>query len=189
MKIVLASASPRRYELLNTVGLTDFLVCPALGEEIIDLSLAPHEIVMSLASQKAREVATFHRDGLVIAADTVVAIGDKVLGKPKNADDAREMLTMLSGNSHEVYTGICVIKDGREICQFEQTSVYFRKLSTREILAYIETGEPMDKAGSYGIQGRGAIFVEKIIGDYFNVMGLPLCRLGTILAKLGVDLI
>lgn len=189
MKIILASASPRRRELLETIGITDFIVCPALGDEIIDNSHSPAQIVMELSAQKAREVAEKYPADLIIAADTVVSIGGKTLGKPADEGDAKAMLERLSGNAHEVFTGVTAIKDGCEICIYEQTQVFFRDMSEREILAYIKTGEPMDKAGSYGIQGRGAVFVQKIIGDYFNVMGLPLCRLGTILSELGVNVI
>ncbi len=190
MKIVLASGSPRRRELLNAVGVTDFEVCPAKGEEKAADNLPPQEIVKCLSCAKAQEVAAnYGEDTVIIAADTIVWADGRVFGKPKNEDDAFAMLRTLSGKSHEVYTGISVICNGRTISEAECTSVRFRNLSDDEIRAYIATGEPMDKAGAYGIQGRASLMVEKIDGDYFNVVGLPLCRLGQMLKTIGVHLL
>ena len=128
-------------------------------------------------------------DDVVIAADTVVCLDDEILGKPADEADARRMLRALSGRDHRVFTGVTAARGGTVLSAFEETAVHFRPLDEREIDAYIATGEPMDKAGAYGIQGRAALFVRAIEGDYFNVVGLPLCRLGEILKKLGVDLI
>ena len=124
---------------------------------------------------------------LVIAADTMVAINNRVLGKPRNEDDAARMLAALSGKLHFVYTGVTVSKDGRTLTQHEMTSVRFRTLTQADIIRYIATGEPMDKAGAYGIQGYGSVLVEGISGDYYNVMGLPVCRLARMLVRFGVD--
>ena len=124
---------------------------------------------------------------LIIAADTVVALDGRILGKPADGPDAFAMLSALSGRRHQVYTGLTVVCGAQRLTEHEVTAVTFRSLSSAEICAYIATGEPMDKAGAYGIQGRGALFVEGIEGDYYNVMGLPVCRLGRILARLGVD--
>lgn len=190
MKIILASASPRRSELLNMLEVKDLVVCPALAEECIGDETDAAEIVKSLSAQKAREVAKkFAPSDVVIGADTVVVMDGLVLGKPKDEEDAKQMLHRLSGREHVVFTGVTVIMGDMEISEAETSSVRFRDLTAREIDAYVKTGEPMDKAGSYGIQGKGSLFVSGITGDYFNVMGLPLCRLGKILAKLGVELI
>ena len=190
MKIVLASASPRRRELLSTVGVTDFEVCPAKGEENAAEGLPPQEIVKSLSCAKAREVAAnYGADAVVIAADTIVWADGRVFGKPHDENEAFAMLSTLSGKSHEVYTGITVIYGEKIVSEAECTSVWFRSLSDDEIKAYIATGEPMDKAGAYGIQGMASLMVEKIDGDYFNVVGLPLCRLGQMLKTIGVHLL
>lgn len=191
MKIILASQSPRRRELLEQMGLTEFEILPAQGEEIADPTLAPAELVEELSRHKCMEVAAVRPDGLVIAADTVVVIDGKILGKPHSAEEAFSMLTQLSGRSHQVYTGVTVWKDNFTITQHEVTEVKFRRLTSQEINQYIKTGEPMDKAGAYGIQGLGGLFVEGIFGDYCNVVGLPVCRLGQILnsERFQVDLL
>ena len=199
MKIVLASASPRRAELLKNIGL-EFSVRPDDSEEISTPGLDPAETVKELARNKASNVAGKIRNAgvldsgevLVIGADTVVVSNGEILGKPTDETDAERTLRRLSGNRHEVYTGISVIEafSGREVCDFEATEVEFRDISDEEIAAYIRTGEPMDKAGAYGIQNLGALFVKRIEGDYFNVVGLPLCKLGMILTKeFGIRLI
>ncbi len=199
MKIVLASASPRRAELLKNIGL-EFSVRPDDSEEISTPGLDPAETVKELARNKASNVAGKIRNAgglgdeevLVIGADTVVVLSGEILGKPKDEADAERTLRRLSGNRHEVYTGVSVIDtfSGREVCDHEATVVEFRDISDEEIAAYIRTGEPMDKAGAYGIQNLGALFVKRIEGDYFNVVGLPLCKLGMILKKeFGVRLI
>ncbi len=183
--LILASQSPRRRELLEQIGLRDFLIHPARGDETAPAGLSPAELVEYLSRQKAAEVAAACPGTVVIAADTVVAAGGAVLGKPRTPGEAAEMLAALSGRTHTVYTGVTVRRDGEAVTEHEATAVRFRPLSRAEIAAYVATGEPMDKAGAYGIQGRGALLVEGIEGDYFNVVGLPLCRLALILARFG----
>lgn len=203
-QIILASQSPRRKELLEQIGL-EFEICPAKGEEIITKSI-PEEVVMELSKQKAEEVAamvstyaqqhkdiTTPSDILVIGADTVVAYDGKILGKPVDEADAKRMLTMLSGNTHSVFTGVTLVlidKSGRagELVFYEKTDVKMHEMSEAEIDRYIATGEPMDKAGSYAIQGKCAIYVEKIDGDYNNVVGLPITRIYQELKKIGIDI-
>lgn len=188
MSIILASQSPRRRELLGQMGISDFIIRPAQGAEVVDPALSPAQLVEELSRQKALEVsATAQAGDLIIAADTVVAVDGRVLGKPHSRDEAVEMLTALSGRSHTVYTGVTVRRDGEALTEHEATAVRFRPLTPAEIAAYAATGEPMDKAGSYGIQGYGALLVEGIEGDYFNVVGLPVCRLGRMLIRFGVD--
>ena len=188
MSIILASQSPRRRELLGQMGITDFIVRPAKGEEVVDPALTPAQLVEALSAQKAAEVAASAApEDLVIAADTVVAIDGKVLGKPHSTDEAAHMLALLSGRAHTVYTGVTVRRGEQLLTRHEATDVHFRPLTPAEIAAYIATGEPMDKAGSYGIQGHGALLVEGIAGDYSNVVGLPVCCLGRMLARFGVD--
>lgn len=174
-KIILASASPRRSELLRQAGI-EFDVCVSGAEETADPSLSPDELTVSIARQKAMCVAKNHPDAVVLGADTVVAIGDKILGKPADADDAKRMLALLSGKVHSVYTGVCIVSGGKRSEFYQKTDVKFYPLTQSEIDAYIATGEPMDKAGAYGIQGRGCVLVESISGDYFNVVGLPVAR-------------
>lgn len=165
-------------------------IIPAVGEERCAPGLGPEETVAALSQHKAAEVsAKCAPDDVIIAADTIVWFGNEILGKPKDHDDAVRMLSALSGNTHTVYTGVTVMRGGEASTEVEASDVRFRTLSAREIEAYIATGEPMDKAGAYGAQGLAAVFVEGIAGDFFNVMGLPLCRLGKMLAKLGVELI
>lgn len=188
MAIILASQSPRRRQLLEHMGFTDFLIRPAQGEELADPNLDPGGLVEALSRQKALEIsASADPEDLIIAADTVVAVDGQVLGKPHSTQQAHEMLSALSGREHTVYTGVTVCRGGQVLTQHEATTVRFRPLTAQEIDAYIATGEPMDKAGSYGIQGRGALLVEGISGDYFNVVGLPVCRLGRMLTQFGVD--
>ena len=189
-KIILASASPRRKELLEKLDL-EFSVCPA----DIDESLLPDEDAgmypLRTAVQKAMAVAKTTEDALVIAADTVVAVDDDILGKPRDEAEAKAMLQRLSGREHIVITGIGVVDtaSGRTLSATEQTIVYFHPLRDEEIDAYIATGECMDKAGSYGIQGKGSLLVRKIDGDYFNVMGLPLSRLYRLLLNIDADIL
>ena len=203
-QIILASQSPRRKELLEQIGL-EFEICPAKGEEIITKSI-PEEVVMELSKQKAEEIAamvssyaqehkdiTTPSDILVIGADTVVAYDGKILGKPVDEADAKRMLTMLSGNTHSVFTGVTLVlidKSGRagELVFYEKTDVKMHKMTEQEIDRYIATGEPMDKAGSYGIQGKCAIYIQKIDGDYNNVVGLPITRIYQELKKIGIDI-
>lgn len=186
MDIILASQSPRRQELLARMGLT-FTVCPADIEEVIDPGLTPPQVVMSLSRQKAEAVAASRPDALVIAADTIVVLDGKILGKPHSVGEAREMLTALSGQEHHVCTGFTLQRGEQVETGCEESQVWFRELTEEEIDSYIATGEPMDKAGAYGIQGYGALLVNGIHGDYFNVMGLPVCRLGQDLKAFGVN--
>ena len=188
--LVLASASPRRIELMHMLGFSDLVVHPAKGEEHPPAGAKPEEIVMALSRAKAREVASeMDEDKVVIAADTIVWLDGRLLGKPHSEEDAFAMLKTLSGRRHEVYTGVTVIDRDGELCEAERSIVCFRELSEEEIRNYIATGEPMDKAGAYGAQGKGALFVRAIEGDFFNVMGLPICRLGRMLAKKGVPVL
>ena len=187
MAMILASQSPRRRELLGQMGFS-FTVRPAKGEELPHPELTPAQLVEELARQKALEVsAEAEADDVVVAADTVVAIDGKVLGKPHDKVHAAQMLSAMSGREHTVYTGVAVKRGETLLVEHEATQVRFRPLTEREIDLYIQTGEPMDKAGSYGIQGYGALLVEGIRGDYFNVVGLPICRLGRMLAQVGED--
>lgn len=187
MRIILASQSPRRRELLERMGISQFDVIPAKGEERSDPNLTPDQLVEELSRQKAAEIAAGHPDALIIAADTVVAVDGAVLGKPHSREDAVDMLRRLSGREHTVYSGLTVCWQGQSVTQHEATAVRFRPLSEADIAHYVSTGEPMDKAGSYGIQGYGCTLVEGISGDYYNVVGLPVCRLSQILSGLGVD--
>lgn len=215
MRIILASASPRRRELLTQMGLT-FEVIPSKGEEIITKQ-CPSEVVMELAEQKASEIAAQFADArkiveeetesnldvreimeketkvdldvLVIGADTVVVKDGQILGKPGDEADAVRMLTLLQGSTHQVYTGVCLIhySNGQEIRHtfYEATDVEFYPMSEAEIRSYVATKEPMDKAGAYGIQGKCAVYIRGIRGDYNNVVGLPIARLYHELDKIG----
>ena len=190
MHIVLASGSPRRKELLEMLGVKDMLIIPAAGEEKAPAGAGPEELVKALSAQKASEVAALRdKDDLVIGADTIVWVEGRVFGKPHSEEEAEHMLRTLSGNTHEVYTGVTVIRGERVISEAERSLVHLRQLSESEIKAYVATGEPMDKAGAYGAQGKAALFVRGIEGDFFNVMGLPLCRLGEMLKKQGVRIL
>ena len=186
MNMILASQSPRRKELLERMGVTEFkTVSPDLDEGAFD-GLPPEELVRTLSCEKSKAVRAGGED-IVIAADTVVALEGIILGKPQDETDAFRMLSMLSGTRHQVYSGVTVRRGEECVTEHEVTDVYFRELSEAEIERYIKTGEPMDKAGAYGIQGYGALLVERISGDYYNVMGLPVCRLSGMLARFGVD--
>jgi len=187
MHIILASNSPRRRELLENMGLSHFdVVAPDISESP-DGSLAPAQLVSSLSARKAAAVAArVAPDRLIIAADTVVVLEDTVLGKPGGGAEAACMLAALSGRRHEVYTGVTVRQGGIILTEHEVTAVV-AVLAADEIQDYIATGEPMDKAGAYGIQGYGSLLVEGITGDYFNVMGLPVNRLRAMLALFGVN--
>ena len=183
-KIVLASASPRRKELLEQCGVRPEIITSDI-EEIISPNHTPEEISMSLSFQKARDVSERIGQVLIIAADTVVVFDGVILGKPLNDEEAFSMLRRLSGRSHRVITGYSIIDaEGKQkVVEYETTKVYFRSLSDQEILDYISTGECSDKAGAYGIQGKGALLVERIEGCYFNVMGLPISKLNYSLKK------
>ncbi len=190
MDIILASASPRREQLLRQLGLSFTLRAAELDEESIQAE-TPAALVEALASAKASLVAKdAPADSLIIAADTLVVRGAEILGKPKDAADARRMLAALSGREHLVYTGLALLENtpARRLRQSHAvTRVRFRTLSPAEIAAYVQSGEPMDKAGAYGIQEFGALLVESIAGDYFNVVGLPLCLLGQLLSEFGLN--
>jgi len=190
MEIILASASPRRKELLEMLGVKNLVICPYDGEEIIPENATPAQAVVALAAQKCSAIAErFSPDKVIIAADTVVAVDGKILGKPHSEEEAREMIRSLSGREHFVYTGIAVKYNGQAVSEYEETAVCFRSMTEKEIVSYVNTGECMDKAGAYGIQGKAGYYISGIKGDYYNVVGLPICRLGRILGRLGVDLI
>lgn len=181
-KIILASKSPRRYEILKNAGYT-FTVIEAQIDEEVKKSLPPEKAVAEIALQKALYVKNHHNtgDSVILAADTMVYAGGRMLGKPKDDRDAFEMLKMLSGAWHTVYTGYAVINGEKITTGCEETAVKFRELSDKEISDYIASGEPFDKAGAYGVQGRASVFVERIDGDFFNVVGLPICRISRLL--------
>lgn len=191
--IILASASPRRHDVLRLLGLT-FRVVPCDLDESALPSFPPEKHVVESATMKATDIAARVSEGIVIGADTVVVVNGETLGKPEGIEDARRMLRLLSGRSHYVYTGICVVQrsSGRTVKSlrdYVRTEVRFSKLSDDVINAYIATGEPLDKAGAYGIQERGCVLVEGIVGDYFNVVGLPVRRLSELLAQVGVRIL
>ena len=187
MNIILASQSPRRRELLERMGLSGFAIIPAQGDESCPPGCTPAELVEELSRRKCAEVAAAHPDALVIAADTVVEIDGRILGKPHSEEQAAQMLRLLSGRENRVYSGLTVSRGGEAVTEHEVTPVRFRALSEADIRHYIATGEPMDKAGAYGVQGYGCVLVEGVFGDYYNVMGLPVCRLARLLARFGVD--
>lgn len=180
MELVLASQSPRRKELLALLGHPFRVQVASVDETMEDLPI--EQAVARLSCRKAASIGA-DADRIVIGADTVVVLDGKVLGKPRDAEDAVRMLQSLSGKTHQVMTGVCVLKGERVLTHTEVTEVTFRPLTDREIRNYVATKEPMDKAGAYGIQGGAARFVEGIRGDYFNVVGLPVCRLGLMLEK------
>lgn len=193
-EIILASASPRRAELLKQIGLT-FKIIPSRASEEFKAGISPQKLVKELAQTKANEVARtmgYQTMGptYVIGADTVVVLDDKILGKPNDREEAALMLEMLSGKEHSVFTGLAIVElpSNKSIVDFVETKVVFRHLNHDDIQRYLATGEPMDKAGAYGIQGRGAVLVEKIDGCYFNVVGLPLSKLVDMFRDLGVIL-
>ena len=189
-KIILASASPRRRELLA-------LLCPnyevrtsGFDESGVAEGLSPVEHVLTSATAKARDVAPSELDALIIGADTIVVLDNAILGKPADVEDARRMLKLVSGRTHQVITGLCVVGLAAQIATaYETTDVTFRPLSDELIERYIATGEPMDKAGAYAIQGKGAPLIQSIRGDYFNVVGLPLYKLSLLLERFGVEVL
>lgn len=188
-KIVLASASPRRKELLAQIGIVSPIIAPADADESVFGGLPPEEMVKSLAALKAETAAgNFPKDHIVIGSDTVVVADGVVCGKPQDREDAEKMIRSLSGRSHEVLTGLCVIRGEEKICELGKAEVWFRTLSENEIKGYCSTNEPYDKAGAYGIQGLAAAFAERIDGDYYSIVGLPLCALARILSVMGVSL-
>ncbi len=189
MRIILASASPRRRDLLTQMGLK-FEVIPSDQEEEVVNGLPPHRLAVELARKKVESVAKrVQGQALIIGADTIVVKGDKVLGKPKDEDEAFQMLMELQGQAHEVITGLAVmeIPDRRCVTAYEKTVVEMASLTPQEIEGYIRTGEPMDKAGAYGIQGFGGMLIKRIEGCYYNVVGLPIHGLWMILKEFGVE--
>lgn len=190
MELILASNSPRRRELLGQIGIKNFKMISPDVDESVEPGLSPAQIVERLSRRKAAAAAgKAGPDCLIIAADTVVALDGAVLGKPRNKEGAFAMLAALSGREHHVYTGVTVLQGERTVTEHEETAVTFRALEEEEIWGYIATGEPMDKAGAYGIQGLGALLVSGIRGDYCNVVGLPVFRLGRMLGRFGIHLL
>ena len=187
MRVILASQSPRRRELLGLFHIP-FTVHAADIDETMDPAVAPASEVARVSLAKAEAIPRQPED-VVIAADTIVVLEEQVLGKPADKEDAVRMLTALSGRDHQVMTGLAVLRGDRKFVHTEITDIHFRALSEREIRDYVATGEPMDKAGAYGIQGGAALFAEKMHGDYYNVMGLPVCRLWQILAQAAPELL
>ncbi|AKB55926.1 MULTISPECIES: Maf family nucleotide pyrophosphatase [Methanosarcina] len=189
-QIILASASPRRKELIKQLIGDDFLVYASSYEESPCPGIHPEELLLKHSVEKARDVAKHLNSGLVISADTSVLFNGKLMGKPKSSEEAEKILKLLSGQQFLVITGLTVLDLDRrtEISELESTTVWMDKISNEQISAYVRTGEPLDKAGAFAVQGKGATFVEKIEGDFFNVIGLPLFRLGKILQKAGVSI-
>ena len=186
MELILASASPRRKELLSLFHIP-FVIRVADIDEVMDPKKAAAEEVARVSDLKARAVER-RDDDVVIAADTIVVCENRVLGKPHSKAEAKEMLSLLSGRDHQVMTGCTVLRGNRRVTFTEITDLHFRELSEKEIARYVASGEPMDKAGSYGIQGGAALFCTHMVGDYYNVMGLPLCRLGQVLKDIAPDM-
>jgi septum formation protein len=189
-KIVLASASPRRKELLEKIGLV-FEVDPGNAAEDLDINLEPHELAEKLSLKKALAVAPKHKNAIVIAADTFIVFQGRIIGKPTTEAEAKETLSLLCGKSHSVITGFTILdtNDNRSLSRAVETKVHMKQLTRSEIDAYIRSKEPLDKAGAYAIQGLGSIIVDKIEGDYFNVIGLPLSALAECLKQFGIDIL
>ncbi len=186
MQLILASASPRRQELLKLFG-QPFAVRVADIDETMDPNAAPFDEVARVSRLKAMAVPRDDGD-VVIAADTIVVCQGKVLGKPRDEAHAKAMLCLLSGRDHQVMTGCTVLRGDKCETFTEVTDIHFRDLTEKEIARYVASGEPMDKAGSYGIQGGAALFCTHMVGDYYNVMGLPVCRLGQVLGQVAPEL-
>lgn len=182
MRVILASQSPRRKELIQLLNV-EALMIPSKIEEVIDYELSHEEMVMDLAYQKATDVFKTHKDDLVLGFDTLVIYDDKVLGKPKNDEEAKTFLKMLSGNSHRVITGCAMIKKGYSSSFYSSATVHFYEMTDDEIDQYLATKEPFDKAGAYAIQGYGAKFIQSIFGDYYAVVGFPVSKIYNELKK------
>jgi septum formation protein len=189
-KIVLASASPRRKELLEKIGLK-FTVDPSAFKENARPDLKPEGYAKYISLGKASIIAPKYPDSIIIAADTIGVLRGKIIGKPGTEDEARQMLLSLSGKSHRVITGFTILDQSnhKSVTRIVETRVYIKELSPAEIFDYVKTGEPMDKAGAYAIQGLGSVIVEKIVGDYYNVMGLPLNALAQSLKEFGINIL
>lgn len=185
-QFILASASPRRKEILEKAGL-DFEVIVSDADENVDEQMKAKDFVAVIAKRKADAVAKLHIGAVVLGCDTIVVLDGEILQKPKDENDAIAMLGKLSGNTHQVYTGVCVTNSEKEKFFVSETSVEFYTLSAKTIENYVATHEPMDKAGSYGIQAIGSLLVKKIDGDYFSVMGLPVAQTARVLGEFGVD--
>ena len=186
MNVILASQSPRRKELMGLFHIP-FIIRVSDADETMDPNAPAAQQVAQVSRRKAEAVSR-EPDDVVIAADTIVVCNGEILGKPRDAADASHMLHMLSGRDHQVMTGMTVLRGDRCLVCTEITDIHFRDLTDREIDAYIRTGEPMDKAGSDGIQGGAALFAERLVGDYYNVMGLPVCRLGQLLREIAPEI-
>ena len=186
MELILASQSPRRKELLGFFGLP-FVIRVADIDETMDKTASAYDEVARVSREKAMAVERARGD-IVVAADTIVVCENKVLGKPHSQEEAMQMLRLLSGRDHQVMTGMTVLRDEKCLSCTQVTDIHFRELSQKEIEAYVATGEPMDKAGAYGIQGGAALFAEKMVGDYYNVMGLPVCKLRILLEQIAPEL-
>ena len=189
-QIILGSGSPRRQELLQRMGIQDFIVRVPDVEERYPEGLTPPEIVQYISREKADAIGRrAGAEDIVITADTMVFLGDQRLGKPRDEAHALKMLAALQGRHHTVCTGVTVRQGGRSLTESESTEVVFRPATEAELRSYIRTGEPMDKAGAYGVQGKGALLVEGIRGDFYNVMGLPILRLSRMLENFGMKLL
>jgi septum formation protein len=188
--IILASASPRRKELLEKTGLK-FEVEPSNHEEALPLGVEPHEFAQKISLEKAKVIAGKHKNAIVIAADTFIVFGNRIMGKPHTDTEARKMLEALNGQSHYVITGFSIVDTDRNMAlsRAVETKVSLKKLTPAEIDAYVKSKEPLDKAGAYAIQGLGAVIVERIEGDYYNVMGLPLYALTEALKEFGIKIL
>lgn len=182
--LILASMSPRRREILTLAGF-EFTVHPADIDESVPDGTPADSAVMMTAQKKAEAILPYAAEGdVILAADTVVCLDGAIIGKPANTEEAAKTLRLLSGRTHTVYTGYCILKGERRISGVEATNVTFRELDDAEIADYVASGEPMDKAGAYGLQGRGCTFAKRIDGEYFNVIGLPICTINNCLKNL-----
>lgn len=186
-KIILASASPQRKEILRKTGL-NFSICTSDYKEDIKLSLKPRALAKFLSRKKAETVAHKYKNAIIIAADTFIVFKNRLLGKPRTDKEAEEMLNMLNGKAHSVITGFTIMDTAskKKLSRSVETEVYFKKLGRKEITAYVRSKEPLDKAGAYAIQGLGSVFIERIDGDFLNVVGLPLRALTESLKKFGI---
>jgi septum formation protein len=186
-KIILASASPRRKEILRKTGL-NFSICTSDYKEDINLSLKPRALAKFLSRKKAETVAHKYKNAIIIAADTFIVFKNRLLGKPHTDKEAEKMLNMLNGKAHSVITGFTIMDTASKkiLSRSVETKVYFKKLGRKEINAYVRSKEPLDKAGAYAIQGLGSVFIERIDGDFLNVVGLPLLALTESLKKFGI---
>lgn len=189
-KIILASSSPRRTQLLKQIGLAHTIVKSDVDEKISE-HISPRKQAENLSLQKAKAVAKNYPDALIIAADTIIVLGKKIIGKPKSKKDAKRILRLLSGKPHKVFTGFTLIDTANKktITDSEESTVYVKKLTEKEINAYVASKEPLDKAGAYGINEKGAVIIEKIEGDFSNVVGLPLYKLSQTLEKFGINVL